>query len=277
MTTPGLLFPKIFLLLVLLPWAFTCLGQPFLRHALRTDLVALSQGNIGLAYEWQPSRRNGLELYFESAHHERLPDEVFHGDQIANYTQRSVDTIDPLYQVQLDQTTWRYLGTGRALTRFPEHISLSTLGFRAGYRFYFQKKNSLWRFFLQPGAALRRHRFFEIRDAIYSTRYQEDSWVLDLSPYDLKVVQRTYDFRQTRSMRSRESWHWGFTYDVGVARRFWRHLLLEARATGGINFSTPYKAGPPALLRNTYLRPSLQLGWAFGSGKRRQAASLPTW
>ena len=270
-------FPKKFLLLVLLPWAVACPGQPFRSHALRADLVALAQGNYGFAYEWRPSKKNGVEFYAEFARHEQLPAEVFHGDQIANYTQRSVDTIDPLYQVQLDQAHWQYIGTGRALTLFPEHISLSTLGFRLGYRFYFQKKNSPWCFFLQPGAALRRHRFFEIRDAIYVQHYQEESWVLDLSPYDLKVVQRTYSYRQTRSMRSRESWHYGLTYDAGVARRLWRGLFLEARATGGINFSTPFKAGPPALLRNTYLRPSLQLGWAFGTKKRRPPSAAPTW
>jgi hypothetical protein len=197
-----------------------------------------------------------------------LPEGVFNGDQIANYTLRSVETIDPYFKIPVAPTTQMFLGEGRPLAAFPEHIPLTTLGFRSGARFYFQKKESPWRIFLQPGVALRRIRFYEIDDATFVQKYAEEKWVLEASPYNFTKIQRTYFYRQTRAMRARERWFGGITYDLGLTCSIWRGLFLEARIAGGLNISQPYKPLPPRTARNAYLLPSVQAGYFFGMKSR---------
>jgi len=267
---------KIILLMIGLPGAVVCLGQHRVRHTFKTDLIALAQKRIGLGYELQLNRKTALEGQFELERHGSLPDGIFNGDQIANYTVRTVETIDPYYKFPVAPTSQVFLGEGRPLAVFPEHIPLTTLGFRAGTRFYFHKKDKPWRILFQPGVALRRIRFYEIDDATFVQKYYEEKWAVEASPYDFTSIQRTYSYRQTRAMRARENWFGGITYDFGLTCTIWRGFFLEARFAGGLNILQPYKPLPPVTARNVYLRPSLQAGYWFGrmAGKPIQT---PVW
>lgn len=268
---------QVLLLLIGLPWADTCLGQPLSAHVLRLDVWGLTKRRIGGAYEWQPNRKSGIEAAVEYERHQEQPASVFNGDQIAHFTLRSTDTIDPVYQLQLDAVHWEYLGTGRALDILPDNISLSTLHFHLGYRFYFRTRQEHWALSLQPGLSLRRHQYFSIQNAFYVEGYFTNSWTIDSYPFDLQVLQRTYSYLQNRIMRWQESWHAGLTYDVGISRKIMSGLLLEIQATGGLNFSTPYKPRPPLSLRTTYLRPTLYLGYTLPFRRGKKARQEPTW
>ncbi|HND89610.1 MAG TPA: hypothetical protein PK971_14855, partial [Saprospiraceae bacterium] len=229
------LYTQSILLLLGLPWANMCLGQPPSAHTFRLDAWGLAERRIGGAYEWQPNRKAGIEVSADYERHQKQPASVFNGDQIVHFTLRSTDTIDPLYQVQLDNSTWEYLGSGQAFDILPEHISLSTLSFRLGYRFYFRSRQERWALSLQPGLSLRRHQHFSIRNAFYVENYYATTWTIEAIPYDLQALQRTYSYQQNRTMRWQETWHMGITYDLGISRKISPRLFAEIRACGGLN------------------------------------------
>ncbi len=248
-----------FLFLLCLPWAFLCPGQSPLRHALKLDVAGFANHRIGASFEFGLKKQKSFEVLADFDQHQRPSTELFHGDQIANYIIRYVDTIDPYFNTLINDRDVYYIGNGRPLAFLEEHEPLNTLGFRAGLRFNFQKRKSPWRFFCQPGFSVSRLRFYNIADRVEAKEVASESWSVAGSRYDLLGVERTYVIRQTRSMRLMNKWFGSLNYDIGISRKIWRKIYLEGRLNGGLNAQMPYKPRPPRTARIAYLQLMLHL------------------
>ncbi len=232
------------------------------RNAIKTDLTALAQKGGRLAYEFRLSPKSSLELSIGFQKHANQPDWIFHGDQIAYYLQRKLDTFDFAGRL-LNSSGWQNVES-QPLPDAPDFLPLFSANYRLGWRFVYEKARSKWRFFLQPGLNASSTRFFEITGGRRTENYYEEHWSIGTYPFQQKVERESVTTQQTRSMRLKNTWNFGLTYDLGFVRKWGKHFFLEGRLSTGGNLSVPYKSTHlPLTLRGLWAQPVLMAGWGF--------------
>jgi hypothetical protein len=238
---------------------------PFLfaqRHTISTDLVSLAQGNAWVSWGWRVQPRACLEV---SVGYERFadkPDWLFHGDQIAHYLQRRRDSFNHV-GILLRSTGWINVES-EPLPEAPAFFALDGIYLRAGWQFFFENRQKKWRIILQPNIGVSSLYLYEVTGDKRLTNYLEESWTHGNYPYIATVKQQSAAYTQTRFMRPKTRWIFGFNYDVALRRIFGKHFFLEARGSLGMNFSSPYNTPkPPVRLRSVWFRPLLMTGVIF--------------
>lgn len=232
------------------------------RHTVKTDLTAWTQKGLRFAYEYRLNDKSSLELSIGFHRHETPPDWIFNGDQIVHYLQRKLDTFDFANRF-VQSTGWQY-SESQPLPDAPDYLPLRSENYRIGWRFNFEKRRSNWRFFLQPGIQLANLHFFEVKGERRLESQMLDSWTIGNFPYKQRIDRISAVYEQTRSMRIKNEWFGGITYDLGLVRKWGKHFQLEGRLSAGGNLSLPYKSPrPPITLRGLWVQPVLMLGWGF--------------
>lgn len=239
-------------------------SQDIGKHALKCDLSAFLRNGYGVAYEYRINRKIGLELKTHFERHETASEGIFNGDWDNYYSERKIDTLHQYSNKLLGSSGWYYITDGRPLATVEPFVPKSTLQLSLGLRFSFEKKKSLWRIWLQPGIGVTNHFYFEVNDNLEVEHNIEDNWVIGTYPSQAKVRRRTLGVRQTRTMRLKNTWLCGLIYDLGVARKFGKHLFVEGRIAAGANFWVPYEEAPlPTLAQRLWARPAITAGWTF--------------
>ncbi len=119
-----------------------------------------------------------------------------------------------------------------------------------------------WRWFLQPGLTVARHRYLQINDVLTVERDERRYW--SVPQQYLLVSQITVSTRQERIMREKEKWFGGIRYDVGISRNIGPRLLVELRGAGSIQFFTPYRVRAPRTMREVSWQYHLMVGYRIG-------------
>ncbi len=247
----------------------TCAALPVAAQivspfSVKIDLAAPLQRSYGGAVQWKAGQKTALELTGRHGTYAVQTSDIFQGEMIRHYAQRSVDTFRLTSGKLLNSSGWQQFGEAQPLSPAPAHVAKSFWQMGIGCRFVFEKKRNPWSVFVQPGLSVSMHQFFEVSQTSQVEAMARDGWVEGAYPYQLDIQIRTLFFYQKREMRIRERWLVGLTYDLGVARKLGKHLFLEGRLGVGGNLSVPYEEPqPPVPVRRFWARPSLMAGWTF--------------
>lgn len=242
-------------------------AQVLPRRALKIDLVAPTRMGMQVGYAVRQRNDNMFEFQFGYERH-RHPEgiRVFNGDWHNRYAQDKFDTLLLPSNIRTGSSEWQYLGGNLPLNKVPTFVANETFQLAGLYRISFYNGESPWHFFLQAGASLTLHRYFENREFLALTSSAMESWLFtDQIGFDRKVNYHVQFYEQRRSIRLKNDWRAGVAYQMGVSRKLGKHWFVEGRLDLGMNIGPPpYEdPEPPLLARRLPVKPALLVGWAF--------------